>query len=467
VKISPDDIQIHASSYVDPNGFVFLYEDQFHRAILQKNEKFYRSLFANGTVEELSNKYNLVESQPTDLSLPELDSSFIICHEKIKPLTFCVEWCPSMLKQAALTTLELAIALDEEDCLLQDAYPWNILFDSTNPVHVDFTSIVPSDGVNLLWPAYQQFMNFFLHPLKLAAMGKGHVARLLLNNYINGISLEELNREKTLVHVLKHPFESIAGSVMGFIEKRAQGVEKIRVGLQKQIDSPTMNENIKPLRRRMLKRLLKKTQGISLPSAADNWTRYYEEITGVSKNKKEAIVESILMKAQPRSVLDLGCNMGRYSIIASQLKAKVIAMDSSESCIEALYKKARSSSLSITPVMGDIINPTPAFGFLARQFPSMIDRFKSDTVLCLALMHHLHIVGRQSFDRIAKLMNELSTRMVIFEFVALNDDNNHLINHGRIIDYSLDTVSQELSKYFKLTYFDSDRETRRIILCEK
>ena len=48
-----------------------------------------------------------------------------------------------MLRDAALLTLDLNIALLDYDCMLQDAYPWNVLFDSSQPVFVDFTSIVP------------------------------------------------------------------------------------------------------------------------------------------------------------------------------------------------------------------------------------------------------------------------------------------------------------------------------------
>ena len=82
-------------------------------------------------------------------------------------------------------------------------------------------------------------------------------------------------------------------------------------------------------------------------------------------------------------------------------------------------------------------------------------------------MHHLHINGRQSFDRIAALMNDLTKSALVFEYVDLEDENIRLLDHGRTIEYTLDSVSAELSKYFKISHFDSDRSTRRNLLCEK
>jgi len=97
----------------------------------------------------------------------------------------------------------------------------------------------------------------------------------------------------------------------------------------------------------------------------------------------------------------------------------------------------------------------------------MVERFRSEVVLCLAVMHHLHINGRQSFDRIARLMDALSQKAVIFEYVDRTDDNIHLLDHGRNIEYDLERVSGELSRYFTVTPFASDRATRKILLCEK
>ena len=53
LELPLSDIQTHASSYVDPNGFVFLHEDKIYRGIHRENANFYRSLFEQGTVRDL------------------------------------------------------------------------------------------------------------------------------------------------------------------------------------------------------------------------------------------------------------------------------------------------------------------------------------------------------------------------------------------------------------------------------
>ena len=91
-----------------------------------------------------------------------------------------------------------------------------------------------------------------------------------------------------------------------------------------------------------------------------------------------------------------------------------------------------------------------------------------DTVLCLALMHHLHITGRQSFERIAELLNDVTGRHLIFEFVARDDANIPLLPQRRHIDYSLESVVAALGRHFKdIDVRSSDRATRRLLVCRK
>ena len=59
-----------------------------------------------------------------------------------------------MLKEAALLTLDLCIRLAEKELTLQDAHPWNILFDGHHPVFIDLGSITPVRP-DIIWAPYQ------------------------------------------------------------------------------------------------------------------------------------------------------------------------------------------------------------------------------------------------------------------------------------------------------------------------
>ena len=179
--LSLTDIRLDPSSYADPNGFLFHYQGGIYRAIARPQEAFYRALLDRPIMAALFEKRALAPAKIADLSIPEAGSSLVLAHEPIRPVSYCVEWSPSLLRAAAKATLELASSLAGEGLLLQDAHPWNIVFDGARPCFVDLTSIVAAEGSKLPWPAYQQFLNFFLYPLELCAMGKGPEARALLD----------------------------------------------------------------------------------------------------------------------------------------------------------------------------------------------------------------------------------------------------------------------------------------------
>ncbi|MCP4216132.1 MAG: hypothetical protein GY765_15895 [bacterium] len=464
VNIPLDDISVNQSSYVDPNGFLFQYGDDLFRAIKENNKTFYLEMYQNGFMKELTDHYHLVPTETTDYTVNEADCDLVFKHKRIKPLSYCVEWCPSMLKEAALATLRLNIKLLEKNCFLQDAYPWNILFEGTTPVFVDLTSIVPIDA-NLIWPAYQQFINFFLNPLKLMANKKGDIARLLLTEYIDGIPIHQLAKHLKLSYKLKHPWQSLAAKISTRMAGKIQDNVKLKQKFQDKIKAIKIDNTI---RKRFFNNLLKKVEAISVKPGKSTWENYYEAIApSVEQQKKIEIVGGLLDRVKPATVLDIGCNTGRFSILAAQKGARVTSLDNGADAVECLYREAVEKGHDIHPLVINILNPTPAFGFMSNQFPPLIQRCKSEVVLCLGVMHHLHVNGRQPFDRIAQLLDAVCEKALIFEYVDYKDDNLHLLDHGRPIKYSMEEVSSHLAKYFKIEVFESDRSTRNLLLCTK
>ncbi len=136
--------------------------------------------------------------------------------------------------------------------------------------------------------------------------------------------------------------------------------------------------------------------------------------------------------------------------------------------MKALYREARARKLPITPVIGNVLTPTPALGFMAEQFPPFIERAKCDVVLCLGLMHHLHVTGRQPIEAIAAMLARLTGRALVFEFVASDDANVERIESNRVIDYTLESVLAALGGHFRtIETLPSDRDTRRLLVCRK
>jgi SAM-dependent methyltransferase len=458
------DLTVDPSSYVDPNGFVFRRQGHVYRAIYREAASFYRGLFDDGTIERLTARHHLVRTSIADLPLADPRVGLVLRHETIEPLSYCVEWCPSMLREAGLAQLDLALAVLERDLILQDCYPWNVLFRGTEPVVVDLTSIVRAD-TPLIWPAYEQFQAFFVRPLALARQGKGNVARALLSNHVSGVSIDDFYRNAGARYRLRHPSVAVAYRVDRMVQRRPALKRRLR-----QSTAQSGRSVDRRTRERFLKRQRAALERLhAAPRATDVWSAYYDEIdASVDREAKLTAVRAAIERLRPSSVVDAGCNTGVFSVVAAEAGARVIALDSSEACIERLYAAARGQGLPITPLVVDLCAPTPPSGWMASQYPGLLERARSELVLCLGLMHHLHIAGRQSFPRIAALMDALSARHLVFEFVAEDDPNNDLIGRGRPIHYTLDDVRGALSAHFpRIDVLDSDRPTRRLIVCEK
>ena len=184
-QIPPAEINWISDSFVDPSGRVFEWQGEIYRMINSRHTPFWQSLFDKGIVQELVRRQLLVSSELTEYTL-DVDE-LVIRHQRIPVVSYCFEWSPGMLKEAALLTLELCIRLAEKELTLQDGHPWNILFDGNHPVFVDLGSITPVRP-DILWAPYQQFCNFFLFPLYLYSANCDRLARWLLRDYLYGVT---------------------------------------------------------------------------------------------------------------------------------------------------------------------------------------------------------------------------------------------------------------------------------------
>jgi SAM-dependent methyltransferase len=174
-----------------------------------------------------------------------------------------------------------------------------------------------------------------------------------------------------------------------------------------------------------LKRLLRKFTKISRAhKPIGHWADYINENTYSIEAEEEKVnyIKEFLKEYSPQTVLDLGCNTGRYSLLASESGADVIAVDSDHDSIDLLYKHAKKAQANILPLWVDIANPTPALGFRNRERKSFMERVQADTVFALALIHHLLITSRIPMDAIRDLFYELTESYLVVEFVGRNDN---------------------------------------------
>lgn len=461
-----NDLMFDRSSYVDPHGRVFYSNGKVYRSIQPDSWSFINSLFKNGTVQRLVSLGLIVETTITDKTF--IDHPFVLHHHLIDRSSYCVEWPFFLLKKAAIQTLELLLELHSEDLSLQDAYPWNVFFDGTTPVFIDFTSIVPSEP-RLLWPAYQQFCQFFLFPLYLYANNQGKVTRSLLRDYLHGVSYQDFEKLLSTRFKMTHPLmylKRILPEKLGAIANRSEQINSKIITSSKE-KYTTGSEKLKKDRLRFYNDLMVDLKAIEIPEEKTRWTNYYEDEAKELKNKLQLVL-SVLEKLKPTTVLDVGCNTGEFSIMAATSGASVIALDNDETCVERLARRADELKLKILPLVMDFSNPTPAFGWSANQFPAAPERFKSEMVMALALIHHLVFHQRQNFERIIDGLKNYLGEWLLIEFIDITDSyiQRWSVPFERYGWYTRSNFQDVLNKSFcHVEYVGSVTNTRHLYVC--
>jgi hypothetical protein len=456
-------IAYHPLSFGDPNGRLFWRDGQLFRGIKGKNVSFYRNLINFEPIRSLMNRGVLVPTSEVDFRVA--DYSLILKHKTYPRITYAYEWAFDALKDAALLTLSIQQELSENGLMLKDAHPWNIVFDGSRPVFVDFCSIVPvNDDVS--WPAYEEFCRFFLNPLRLMAAGHGRAARWLLRDEDDG--------------VYNHELSAIFGGVGSSPRNFKAWVEPVRHMAQIYLSTET---------RRSLKRLIKRTvtqspsnvlrsarrqiEQLKLPVATSEWSNYYDNFfpplsPSPDWTQKHHVVNDVLQRIKPCSILDIACNKGWYSELATSLGCEAVAFDRDEICINTLYGDAKRAGLDIHPLVMNVLNPSGGDGLNREWFPPATERLKCEMVFAFALAHHLAFKRRLSFEKIVSAFDSFSSKYLLVEFVPKED---HYVSAWWTEEfewYTLDNFESALrSKFREVTVYPSYPSPRCLLLCEK
>ena len=457
----------HPSSYVDPAGALFQEGEKLLRGIHPEFAPFYSDLLKKTFIQAL------LTSQLVETSIvPENLEGYALTleHRKIEPLSFCFEWPAQMLKDAALLTLDLSLQLVDHQLVLQDAYPWNVVFEGPRPRFVDFTSMIPEDP-HLLWVAYDQFCRFFLFPLAVAHERSGKIMRALLLDYLDGISITDLRTCLSWSSFIR----------MGWLVRRVylpQLLMNLMGGTKKGNAIVTLSQKLKPdvrMRRGFFESLRRDILSISPKIKKSFWSAYYSDIESffqpASFDLKQSTVARLLSQLHPKTVVDIGCNQGGFSILAALAGARVAAFDKDEDSIALLYELAKKRELNILPLVIDFLAPSPSCGWNAVQFPAAPRRLRAEMAMALALTHHLAITQRQTFERIVSALADYSERWLLTEFVPLDDPRSKelMVTHQRDMRwYTLEAFKETLGKiYPTVEVFPSHPEGRILILCSK
>ncbi len=442
-------------SFRDPGGRLYRLPKRIIRAVEASHLKDLELFLNTHAATEATARGQLVTSTHVpardrqDLALPEKEAGTLWEHERISFPSFPYEWPAEMLYAAGSLTLDLAEAALEEGFGLKDATPYNVLFRGAQAVFVDVLSFEKRDPLDSTWLAYAQFVRTFLLPLA-AHRYCGLPMDQILTGQRDGIEPETIYEWAGWRRRLTPPLLGLV-TLPKWMASRSKDAAPSYRG--KPAGSEEQARFILGGLLRSCRRQLKAVAPAEHQEST--WSGYLDHKSLYSPpqlDQKERFVSEALDLARPRTVLDVGANEGRFSMLAARKGAEVVAVDSDATVTGSIWRRASAEKLNVLPLVVDVTRPTPAIGWRNRECPSFLDRAEKqfDMVMMLAVAHHILVTERIPLEDLLVLADDLSRDYVLIEFVAPKDPMFQRIVRGR----------DELYSHFSPSWFEAAASAR-------
>ena len=386
----------------------------------------------------------------------------IIQPEPVSFISYPYEWCFSQLKNAAFATLEIQKKALEYEMSLKDASAYNIQFCENQPALIDTLSFEKYKK-GKPWVAYRQFCQHFLAPLALMSHTDIHLNKLAAI-FIDGIPLDlasKLLPFKTrfnfslFLHIHMHSKTQERFSDKHLHEKYKSQKTMSELSMHGLIDS--------------LKTAIKK---MKYNPDKSHWVNYYKDNNYYSKSfeHKKQIVGDFLKKTKPEIVWDMGANTGVFSRIACGSGVHVIAFDMDPDVVEINYRECiKNKETYLLPLVIDLNNPSPNIGWANTERMTLMERGPGDTVMALALLHHLAVSNNLGFSKIAEFFSSICKSLII-EFIPKDDSQVQRLLSSRediFPDYNQKYFEKIFRNYFHIKESGKIKDSKRIIYLMK
>ena len=351
-------------------------------------------------------------------------------HDRVWFPSYPAEWPAEMLYAAGQLTIDLAEATLAEGYGLKDATPHNVLFRGPDPVFIDLLSFDRRAPGDATWLPYAQFMRMFVLPLLLHREFGAKTGELLAVR-THGVEPEEVYARCSRAQRLLPRFLASVTLPTWLARRHRQPAKPKANGghLDAEKAHFILAAQIRGLRRTLEKVEPRSDLGKSV------WSNYAStsSYSDTEMEQKRQCVGRWLKDCDAKAVLDLGCNTGSFSVIAAELGVQIVAVDSDPVVVGRLWRYASSEKLNILPLVVNIAAPTPRTGWRNSECPSFLDRAagRFDTVMMLALIHHLLITERIPLAELFELAADLTSQNLIIEYIDPKDPMFQALLRGR------------------------------------
>jgi hypothetical protein len=445
-----------ASSFRDPSGSLFFQDGSIYRRVSFRYKENYDHLINSGLYKTLADSGLLVSHNEVGADYEKTDGAYKVLKPELIPfISYPYEWCFSQLKDAALTTLEIQKRALRFRMTLKDSNAYNVQFMKGKPIFIDTLSFEKyHEGQP--WVAYRQFCQHFLAPLALMSYNDIRLSQLF-RVYIDGIPLDLAS--SLLPYRTRFRF-----SLFSHIHLHAKS--------QKYFGEKTVNTGGHKISQRGLLGLIESLESavkkLKWQAQGTEWVNYYE-ITNYSAgalDQKKQLVAEFLDRTDPKMVWDLGANTGLFSRIASERGIQTISFDIDPAAVEKNYRECvEKGETNILPLLLDLTNPSPNIGWQNQERMSILKRGPADTVLALALIHHLAISNNLPFKKIADFFSKICHWLII-EFVPKSDSQvQRLLSNREDIfpDYTQRFFESKFEEYFIIENSSKIKDSQRTL----
>lgn len=425
-------------SYRDIAGTVYNVGSRVFRTINDVAADDFDFLRDSGLLEALVADGRAVpaeDADPAELGDLAEGARYVVQHPRLPFIAYPYEWPFAALKAAALLHLDIQLEAFGRGLTLSDASAYNIQFVGARPTFIDTLSFRRyRDGE--FWDGYRQFCEQFLNPLLLRALA-GLPHNVWYRGGLEGIPSGDLKRVIPLrrsfswnvfTHVILHAALGSSNSERPQLQRKDMEARRL---------PPASFRNLLQGLRNWIARLQPADRSASL------WRDYeaFKAYAPAETEDKKAFVAQFARAVRPAMLWDIGCNAGEFSLAALEAGAGyVVGWDTDQNALDIAFHRATESKAAFTPLYGDAANPAPSQGWAQAERPGWLDRGPADSLLALAVVHHLAIGRNVPLPAVVDWLVRLAPTGVV-EFADKNDPQvQRMLSLRKDVfpDYSLD-----------------------------
>lgn len=447
-------------SLMDDMGVVFIAPDRVLRAVYPSAATMVDALLRSGLPDALASRGLMPATRRSEISMPGY--AFVLEHPRLPFVTYPFEWSYGMLCAAAALVLEVNELANAYGYELQDCHGYNLLFDGPRPCYVDLGSLIPRPTGARGWVAREQFVRAYVYPLQIWASGGEFIARRLsvagdlLSHADYGLyrwpwlrwgGAETYQRMMDLWHRYRRLSHVPVDKIRDRLPAPWAGLV---CALKNRALLPAQTAGMAGLRSRVRRRPRRGPHGL--------WSNYQTKNAGFVDTPRFRRIIELVRRVVPGSVLELAGNQGRLAeaLLRAGVATRALSTDFDERAVDQAYERVRVESGTLHVAVLNFIHP------MTNPYrESAAARMKADTVLALAVTHHLLLTQRVPVKAMLRTIATFTRRGVMVEFMPLG------LWDGRQAPplpdwYSLDWFRAAFQEEFELWHEEQLEENRHL-----